>query len=177
MNCARFQELLFEYLDGELSPDEQALAAEHLVGCPECRSLMGREKAAGARVTKAFQDRTAGLRLASGFEQRVVEGLKAEAPATAARMFDGLLAIVRRFALPAAAVVVATIFLARGYAPRDAVHHVSVQTGSEKVPTTVPVQAMIVSAVYTFRLEGDRVMDRVEYRTNVVDGAVLVSKN
>jgi anti-sigma factor RsiW len=177
MNCARFQDLLFEHLDGELSPDEQALVAEHLAGCPECRSLMERKKAAGAWLTKAFHDRTAGLRLSSGFERRVLEGLEAEAPATAVRMFDALSAIVRRFALPAAAVMVVTIFLVRGHAPRDAVHHMSVQTGGDKVPTTVPVQAMIVSTVYTFRLEGDRVVDRVEYRTNVVDGAVLLSRN
>jgi hypothetical protein len=84
---------------------------------------------------------------------------------------------VRRFALPAVAVVVATIFLVRAYVPRHEVRQVSVQTGGEKVPTTVPVQATFVSQVYTFRLEGDQVVDLVEYRTNVVDGAVLLSKN
>jgi anti-sigma factor RsiW len=172
MNCTSFKDLLFEYLDGELSPDEQTLAAEHLTGCPECRNFLEHEKASGNKMSKVFEERTRELRLSPGFERRVLEKVEA---AVAGRRLDGLLAIVRRFSLPVAAaavaVVVAAVFLVRGHTPSDAVHQASVEGGGEKV------QATFISAVYTFRLEGDRVVDLVEYRTNVVDGVVLLSRN
>ena len=91
MNCTSFQDLLFEYLDGELSPDKQALAAEHLVGCAECRRFLEREN----RVAKAFQERTIGLKLSAGFERRILGAL--EAPPAAAGPFEGFLAFARRF--------------------------------------------------------------------------------
>ena len=169
MNCARFQDLLFEYLDGELSPDEQALAAEHLVGCAECRSFLEREN----RVAKAFQERTIGLKLSAGFERRVLEAV--EAPAAAVGTFEGFLAFARRFAwiatMGAAAVVLAAVVLFQGHWQRDAGRPVSVEGGVERV------QATFVSGVYTFRQEGDRVVDLLEYRTNHVDGVVLLSRN
>jgi anti-sigma factor RsiW len=180
MNCTRFQDLLFEYLDGELSQAEQACAVEHLAGCAECRSLLEREKAAGARVSKAFQERTAELRLSAGFERRILGALEAARPA-AAGTFERLLAFARRFgwssAAGAAAVVVAAVLLIRGHATRDAVGQAITQPRPEKVPASVPVQAAFVSSVYTFRLEGDQVVDLLEYQTNVVDGTVLLSRN
>lgn len=39
MNCEKAMELLSAKLDGELDASEEALLAEHLAQCPECRAL------------------------------------------------------------------------------------------------------------------------------------------
>ncbi|HML94610.1 MAG TPA: zf-HC2 domain-containing protein [Thermodesulfobacteriota bacterium] len=36
MNCDKCSELLIEYMDGELSPEEAALVRSHVEACPEC---------------------------------------------------------------------------------------------------------------------------------------------
>ena len=38
MNCEKCSELLLEYMDGELSPEETALVRSHIEACPECLS-------------------------------------------------------------------------------------------------------------------------------------------
>jgi len=40
MNCERCSELLVEYMDGGLGPEERAAVAEHLSGCEECAREM-----------------------------------------------------------------------------------------------------------------------------------------
>jgi hypothetical protein len=40
MNCARFARILADYHEGEISPEEKAMAEAHLEKCPSCRKLL-----------------------------------------------------------------------------------------------------------------------------------------
>ncbi len=180
MNCRRFQRLLFEYVDGELSQREEASVAKHLAGCPECQKLLDSEKSAGLRVSKALHERAAKVELSTGFQERLLKALN-DGQEAGPRTFESFFAFVRRFAWPAAigavAVMIAVLLLVRGHAPSDTPRGMALRPGDETGPGTVPVQAALVSTVYTFRLDGNQVVDRLEYRTNVVDGAVLLTRN
>ena len=48
--CGKFQSRLFEFLDGELNPVEEAKAQQHLAACAECRQ----EAATGRRCDSAL---------------------------------------------------------------------------------------------------------------------------
>jgi anti-sigma factor RsiW len=179
MNCERFKELVFEYVDGELSADEQASVAGHLGECSSCRGLLEGQKAVGGHVSKAFQERAAELRLSRGFEQRVLRAL-GEAPTSSGPVLEALSIFARRFAwaaaIFAAAVVVTSLWLVRKHSVRETVGLVA-QSQGENVPGAVLVREAFVSTVYTFRVDGNRVTDVLEYRTNVVDGALMLSGN
>lgn len=43
MNCERFQEYLFEYMDDSLPLSERAVAEQHLAGCSACREAAQQE--------------------------------------------------------------------------------------------------------------------------------------
>lgn len=49
-HCAQNRELISALLDGELSPDERAVLANHLAGCAECRALLDSYRAIGASI-------------------------------------------------------------------------------------------------------------------------------
>ena len=39
-SCEEIRDLLVDYADGELSPQDSQAVAEHLAGCPECREIV-----------------------------------------------------------------------------------------------------------------------------------------
>lgn len=40
MNCADLEAHLTEFLEGELDPDTEAVALEHLATCPRCETVL-----------------------------------------------------------------------------------------------------------------------------------------
>lgn len=46
MDCSKFQELMSDYLDGQLQPAESRAVAEHSLQCRACRAVMDEVKAA-----------------------------------------------------------------------------------------------------------------------------------
>ena len=52
MNCAEIENLICEYVDGTLSPDQRALVDRHLADCPACAELARDSAAAVAFIGK-----------------------------------------------------------------------------------------------------------------------------
>ena len=68
MNCEEFQETLFEYVEGSMSPQKRAEAQTHLEGCGTCAVAVKREKQVQQRLSAGLRQTVEALNL--GIERR-----------------------------------------------------------------------------------------------------------
>ncbi len=90
MSCKKYQEVLVDYLDKELSKQKSAEVKEHLVGCPECREFAQRLDS-GLRVFQAVTPKETAAELSPHLPEKI-----------AARMMDEVHSkrpLVSKFAL------------------------------------------------------------------------------
>ncbi len=89
MNCREFQEQVFEYCEGSLSPEQCAETDEHLGGCEICRSVLAEHRALAEALREGFLDTTQHLTFNQQARERIVTTLlslktPSRAPETAA---------------------------------------------------------------------------------------------
>jgi predicted anti-sigma-YlaC factor YlaD len=175
MNCEDFQNGLLEYLEGTLSPSDQAATEEHLAHCGSCREAVEREQRLAQFLSHESARSTAALHLGPDVRRRIAARLAPEtreqihAPG---KIFAGL-----RLAWPTAiavSVLVAAIwfggFFLRPREPKSAAR----QPHGEPRPATASIRISYLVPVYTFRREGNLVIDALTWTTNVVDQALWV---
>lgn len=166
MNCARFQKRLSEYRDGNLSSALVRAAAEHLAHCPACRAALERENAFSASLSGRLQQAAEHLVLSSERCRRIEVAVE-----TFIRREDvhPFVSLWRRFNRPVVLTgsLLALAFLLVGIGrlhrapqPRP---QLAVSRATISVHSTYPVP------IYTFRREGDLVVDVLTYRIDVAD--------
>ena len=101
MNCRRFQHEIYEYLDGSLSPREQAAAEQHLAGCTACRQVLQAERDTAQCLSNTFRGATESLRLPPEVGRRVVAAFPQQR--SASNELRGEVFFWRRWAWPLAA--------------------------------------------------------------------------
>jgi anti-sigma factor RsiW len=84
--CERADRLIERRLDGEASPQEDALLDAHVAACPSCAALLEAETTLDAALTLRF----AGAAPSAGFAAAVRTRVAAERPAPAAWIPDAL---------------------------------------------------------------------------------------
>jgi anti-sigma factor RsiW len=174
MNCRRFQRQIYEYVDGSLSPRAQAAAEEHLSKCAACRQALMREQQTAQSLSNQFRRATDSLQLPPEFGCRVLAALSDEHRAPGEHQSVAL--FWRRLAWPLAAAASGSLllagffFLARAPGPGTAHPHPR-SAGGE-----VTVQLSYVVPTYTFRQDGEFVIDALNYRTNVVNEKLPASR-
>ncbi len=170
MNCRRFQHQICEYLDGSLSPREQAAAEQHLAGCPVCRQALQAEQDAERCLSRTFRGATESLHLPREVGRRVAAALAQERCAPAEPRIEVI--FWRRLAWPLAAalalLVGGSLFFVEWRRPKTA----RVQT--HPAGEGASMQLSYVVPTYTFRREGGFVVDALTYQTNVVNRRVPV---
>ena len=102
MNCSKFEETLSDYVDGVLAPTAQSLAAEHVLSCRTCRTLLDDVRSAMGECRQAFEvetpfeldillemipDECAELKC-FGFEELITEFLDGFVPASTYHRFE-----------------------------------------------------------------------------------------
>jgi len=65
MNCEEFQDILFEYVEGNVPQEQRADADGHLARCAECNAALRREKQVQQRLSSGLQQTVAALYLGS----------------------------------------------------------------------------------------------------------------
>ena len=110
MNCRRFQNDLYEYLDGELAPRLRAAVEKHLAECADCRAKLAQEQGFGQSLRDSFRRAAELLELPPSVGRRVLAAL-AEAH-RAAQEERGTVFFWRRLAWPLA--VAASVFVLLG---------------------------------------------------------------
>jgi anti-sigma factor RsiW len=167
MNCRRFQDQVFEYVEGSLSARARAAAEEHLAGCPACREAVRQEEALRQRLARRLRQGAESLKLSPEIRRNLLAAARRE-PASPA-LSELIAGWWARFALPLSAGVAvlmlgAILWLNHLIGPqppggaiaqrpgRDAASAVSVEWSS-RVPT------------YQFRREGNAVVDTLSVQT------------
>jgi anti-sigma factor RsiW len=102
MDCTKFEEMLSDYVDGLLAPTAQSLAAEHVLSCRTCRTLLDDVRSTVGECRQAFEvetpfdldlvlemipDQLAGLDCL-GFEELITEFLDGYVPASTYHRFE-----------------------------------------------------------------------------------------
>ncbi len=177
MNCRRFQNGLFEYLEGGLPPRAQAAARAHLAGCGRCREIWRRHQELEQRLARGFRQATDSLRLDRGVEQRVLRAARETPPEPAADLSLIGLWISRRWpwALATGACVFAGL-LALGRLSEHRDRDVRLLQGRH-LAATATVQAFYPVPTYTFRKQGPLVLDMLTFETNAANGLVWLDND
>jgi anti-sigma factor RsiW len=174
MNCRCFQREIYEYVDGSLSSRAQAAAERHLSGCAACRQALIQEQQTARSLSDKFRKATASLQLPPEFGHRVLAALADEHRAPGEYQIVGL--FWRRLTWPLAAaasgllLLAGFFFLARAPGPGMAHPHLRSARGE------VTVQLSYVVPTYTFRQDGEFVIDALSYRTIVVNERLPASR-
>ena len=167
MNCRRFQNDLYEYQEGSLSPRVRAAAEKHLSECAACRQRLDQEQQVAQSLADGFRRTAAPLRLPSSVGRRVLAAMADES--RAAREARGHLLVSPHLAWPLA-LAASVLLILGGWAlflrppgPGGARPQPRLAEGG------VSIQLSYVVPVYTFRQEGGFVIDALTYQTNVLN--------
>jgi anti-sigma factor RsiW len=167
MNCRRFQNEIYEYLDGSLSPAAQAAAEEHLSACAACRQMVRQERWSTQSLSDKFRRVTDSLQLPPEFGHRVLAALADEHRARDAQ--HGIVLFWRRVTWPLVAAASGLLLLAGFFflsrTPGPGVPHSQLHVAEDEVS----VHLSYVVPIYTFRREGGFVIDALTYQTNAID--------
>ncbi len=71
--CGKFQSRLFEFLDGELNPVEEAKAQQHLASCAECRQEVATTRRCDSALASASNSIASPGDLRAGFYLKLAE--------------------------------------------------------------------------------------------------------
>ena len=172
MNCEHLRESIYDYLDDSLSPSDKADAERHLSGCAACREVVGRETDLAQSLSSRFEEAVDAVALDPIVRREMVAAVERKVAGPGER---APLGFWKRLALPfAAAAVILVVAVSMG-------HHFS---GGERshgetalAPTPVEKGEAVIHVSYsvpgyTFRREGNLVIDALTFDTLVADGAL-----
>ena len=142
MNCQRFQNELFEYVDGTLSADALAAAQKHLAGCHACREAVKREQGIETALSSRLRQSSQTLTLRLEIRRNILAASmqKTSAPALAGTLIDFYKYWVRIVAIPAAMLLVAGILLAIHFSGRGNREAISPPVTPRLVTVTSPAE-------------------------------------
>jgi anti-sigma factor RsiW len=176
MNCERFQEYLFEYLDDALPPNEKAAAQLHLQTCDACRQSVENEQLAAQSLSNRLSDAVKTVTLDAHTQRSMANAVRRQIDGTRETKKRSLLPLWARLAIPAALAclaLISAVWLSRR--PR----HGNSDTQSFSSPGSagheVPVHVAYSAPHYTFRRQGAMVLDALTTETRVADGTLLVN--
>jgi len=167
MNCRRFQDELYEYLDGSLSPRAQAAAEQHLAGCAGCRQALQAERETAQCLSNTFRGATESLQLPPEVGCRVVAALAQQRCAPDEPRGEAI--FWHRWAWPLAAAASGLVLLAGFFFFARAPGPEMPRPHPHLAGEGVSIQLSYVVPTYTFRREGGFVVDALTYQTNVVN--------
>jgi anti-sigma factor RsiW len=184
MNCERFQENLFEYLDDTLSPDEKAAVQSHIQICDVCRQAVENERLVAQTLSRWLNEAVETVMLDAHARQSIPNAIRkqiGDAPQSGKiHCFAELYAIPAwlRLTLPVAAVALVLIFIIwHGRGPlRQTASHEKPFSPPASAGIEVPVHVSYSAPRYTFHQEGAMVVDALISDIRVEDGALLAKK-
>jgi len=176
MNCGRFQRLVFEHVEGSLSPKTHAAVERHLANCSTCRDLARQQRESARLLAEGFRHDTQAIAFTADGERRLIAALQQwpvnvhDAPV----LFDWW----RRVAwigAGAAVLVIVLVFIKGFHIRSDRPAAVSSDVGSPNTP--ILVRFSYCSPIYTFRREGDLVTDSLSCTPRLIEQTLWVEQN
>lgn len=186
MNCQRFQDELFEYVEGALSADTLAAAEKHFAECDACRQAVEKEKRLGAVLSSRLRQRSQTLKLHPEIRRNIMAASRQKKSApTAPECLIDLWKYWVRIAALSSAMLVAGVLLAFHFSGTGRhetisvpiVPHVSEVVSAAENSPQAPVSVQISYRLprRQFHQEGNLVVDTLVDETVVADGTVQAS--
>jgi len=171
MNCRRFQNRLYEYVEGTLSPARQAAAETHLARCSACRQAVHQEQQLARFLSERLRQDTETLALRPEIRHRILTTLehKPVPPSNG----ESIIVLWNRFAWPlamAASLLLIVASLLGNYFSGARVHETEVarSDGRDK-HFAVSIQVSCCVPTYRFHQEGNLVVDTLSCETMVAN--------
>jgi hypothetical protein len=172
MNCRRFQNRLFEYVEGSLSAGAQAAADRHLAACSACRQALHHEQQFAQFFSSRLRQDTETLTLRPEIRHGILT-LPGREP-TLPAIVESIVGLWNRFARLAAMAVsllLVVTFLLVSHFSGARIHQA--ETSRFDDPNLQPVVSIQISCrlpTCQFRREGNLVIDTLSYQTIVASG-------
>jgi predicted anti-sigma-YlaC factor YlaD len=174
MSCDYLRENLFEYLDDSLLPPDQAAVEKHLAECPQCRAAVQRESKLGRAISSGMEQAVRAVTLDGVDRRRMARAVERELGGFREQPLVLFWKRVAWSLVAAAILLVAGIWMRLHFMPgkdlpRETVSH-STHAGTQEIFVSVsyPVPR------YTFRTEGNRVVDALTFETVVAEQGLAV---
>ena len=166
MSCKKVHELLPEWTEGSLAPEQRARIEEHAAACAGCSTLLKEARDAEVRMRGVFLQAADSVTLAPQFERKLVRELSTgvQPPSREAEQ-TGWFSFLR-LALGAAVGLMLLGLLIWRLEPQP---EGSGPKGNVTAQKAARATVAYVLADYEFREEGELVWDTIMYRTNVLD--------
>ncbi len=174
MNCEHLRENLYEYLDDALSTSEKAAAERHLSGCPVCREAVRRESQLARSLSSRLEQAVATVALDSVARRGLTTAVERELAESRERP---LVLFWSRWAWPfatAAVILMAAIWMGLHFVGGQNSHSEMARLPAPGGHREVLIHLSYSVPGYTFRKEGNLVMDALTSDTLVADGTVLM---
>ena len=172
MNCEQLHEKLFDYLDGSFPPSEQAAAERHLAGCPACREAVQRGSQLAQSLSRQLEQAGDTVVLDPAAQRRLAGAVKRQFAESRERP---PVWFWNRLALPFAAtvaVLLVALWMEHHFRPG---HHPPLEAAH--LPALADNHKVVINLscsvpTYTFRREGNQVIDALTSDTVVADGSL-----
>ena len=171
MNCRRFQNRLYEYIDGTLSRRTSTAAGKHLARCSACRQAVRQEQQRAGFLSDRLHRETSTFALQPEIRRRILAAIEREPVLTT----DGesIVGVWHRFAWPltaAASLLLILAFVVISHFSGARVHKTETARFDElDTHSTVSIQLSYCVPTYKFRQEGNLVVDTLTCETMVAD--------
>jgi anti-sigma factor RsiW len=170
MKCKSAQENIYEYLDGALSPSESASLRRHLEECATCRQIVQREMDFAHLTSSGLERAVEDVRLEQHARRQISQAaekkLARSAPSFWMRFTWGF----------ATATAVLTLIIGATY--RFGSHrHSQPERAHVSMPSAAPeilVNLSYFAPSYTFRWDGNTVVDCLVYEPRVAEASLTV---
>ena len=174
MNCEHLRENLYDYLDDSLSPSGKAAAEKHLAGCPACREAVQRESQLAQSLFSRLEQAVETVALDSAAQRRMATAVERKMAEPRDRPF---VLFWSRLAWPFA--TAAVILMVAIWTGRHFVAGRNSRLETARIPAPADNREVLIHVSYsmpsyTFRKEGNLVIDALTSDTLVADGALLV---
>ena len=162
MNCKSFQNERFDYVEGSLAPGKKRAADRHLAECETCRELLRNEQLVAETLSAGFRQSTEHAALPPDFAARLVSALRDDAPRNILPLPENPEPGWARFAWP---VAIAAGVLLTSFGPdllslvAPAPRSAPSKAAAAGFAPDISVHYVYCAPAYTFRREGNRVVD------------------
>jgi anti-sigma-K factor RskA len=177
MNCQRFQDRLYEYVEGVLSTDERAAAETHLAQCGACRQAVHRERQLAQFLSDRLQQGTESLALRPDVRRRILKTAERQldAPSGRASLADLWKRLAWPLALAISLLVVALLIF--NHLPGVRTNEAALDRSNGRDDhSVVSIEVSYRKPGRAFHQEGNLVVDTLTEETVVVTGTLSATR-
>jgi len=167
MNCKRFQNRVYEYVDGTLSARVRAAAEGHLLRCGACRQAMRREQHVSQLLSERLRHDAESLAIRPNVWRGILKAV--EDQSTPLAPWESIVGFCRRLAWPlgmaASLLLIVGILMFHLFSGAQVHEMEAARLSSQGNHSPVSIQESYRVPVRNFREEGNFVVDTITYET------------